>query len=118
MRYCDLSASFPRSPFGARRPMHQKANTSKAPVYRLKFVAKAAYPSGTLAVKDAVIPKIEPVVWRTFEEPLDEDSFTDRIVEHVNAGGSACVLGHGNRSVCARFGRRPKSKVCRWPASA
>ena len=55
--------------------MYQKANTSKAPVYRLKFVAKAAYPSGMLAFKDAVIPKIEPVAWRTFE-PLDDDIFT------------------------------------------
>ena len=31
VRYCDLAAILPRGPFGARKPMYQKANTSKAP---------------------------------------------------------------------------------------
>ena len=62
------------------------------------------YSGGVLAFKDAVVPKIDPIAWRTFEEPLDSDDFTGRIVEHVKAGGSACVLGGAGtgKSVCLR----------------
>ena len=70
----------------------------------MKFVEKAVYPGGGLKIREAEAPQFEPMSRRTIEEGLDEENFTDNIVEHVRTGASMCVLGGAGtgKSVCLR----------------
>ena len=53
------------------------------------------YPGGQLAaLREVEAPKFPPLEWRVFEEPLaGADDFTQRIINHVVAGGSCCCMG-------------------------
>ena len=115
VRYCDLAAVLPRRPCGVCLPMYQKANSPKAPVYRVKF-ERPVHPGRTNTFRNSKVPQVKPMTRQTVEETLDDGGFTDIIMDHIKAGGSACVLGGAgtdNWAVCAKYGWRPKSNVCR-----
>ena len=68
-------------------------------------MATPPVPAVTLSLPDAAeAPHFEPMSWQTIEEGLDEENFTDKIVEHVQTGASMCVLGGAGtgKSVCLR----------------
>ena len=46
----------------------------------MKFVDKAAYPGGVLKLREGEATQFEPMAWRTIEEGLGEENFTDSIV--------------------------------------
>ena len=89
--YADLPSILPMG----RKVVYQKASTSHAKVYRTKVVKRAEYPGGQLtALREAGAPMIAPLEWRIFDENLSvPDDFASKVVEHVVAGGSMCVLG-------------------------
>ena len=74
--------------------LHQKANSSSAPVYRVKVVEAAVLPGGTLALrKEDKEEEHAQHKWITIEEPLEgPDDFRQQIVDRAVAGKSFCVL--------------------------
>ena len=80
---------------GSRKPVHQKASTSEAKVYKFKRVAEPICPGGKLELDTAEQPlATNSGGWQIFEEPLERpDEFRDTIVEHVVEGKSCCVEG-------------------------
>ena len=77
-----------------RKAKYQKANSSTAPVYRVKLVDEAAFPGGTLALrKEEVVTDSNNLQWTTHEEPLEGPDGREQIVERAVAGRSFCVLG-------------------------
>ena len=104
VRYDTLHTILPKG----RKAEHQKANSSTASVYRVKFAEAAIYPGGSLELRAAPEAEEEeqrPREWSTVEEPLEgPDDFTQQIVERAVAGNSFCVLGAAGtgKSVCLR----------------
>ena len=91
--YSELASILPPS----RTAVHQKASSSTAKDYRVKFVPQVVYPGGELkefcqvrfSAADETL-----VEWTVHEEPLTgPDDFTQRIVDRALAGNSMCVLG-------------------------
>ena len=78
-----------------RKPKCQQANSSTAPVYRVKLVEEAAFPGGTLALRkeEEGALGINTPQWTTHEEPLEGPDGREQIVERAVAGKSFCVLG-------------------------
>ncbi len=78
-----------------RKPVHQKASSSQAKVYKFNRAAEPIYPGGKLELVAAEQPQpTNSGDWQIFEEPLEgPDEFSDTIVEHVVGGQSCCVEG-------------------------
>ena len=74
--------------------MLQKPNTSKAQVFRIRFVAEAQPSAGELVIRDAEAPVLPEATWNVRCEPLDgPDTFLQEILEHVRSGASLTVEG-------------------------
>ncbi len=61
----------------------------------VKFAKQGEFPGGQLrALREAEAPILPPLAWQSVEEPLEgPNGCTQRIVDHVFAGHSMCVLG-------------------------
>ena len=78
-----------------KKPVHQKASSSKSLVYKFKRLGEPVYPGGTLEIQEAKQPQVTySGDWQVISEGVDgPDDFAERIVQHIVEGNSCCIEG-------------------------